>query len=141
MADDNNQLIQSLMGMLGDNPQEKINAVLNSLTGTPQKESTPAADVLKEQIVSEDFSQGTGTNIASNDSKPPDADLSGLLKMQGLLSQLGGTSDDRTSLLLSLKPFLSETRKPHVDRALNLLKLTKLAEAAKGMDLFKDFKL
>ncbi|MBQ3225990.1 MAG: hypothetical protein IJB48_02915 [Clostridia bacterium] len=136
MAEDNNQLIQSLMGMLGDNPQEKINAVLKSLTGDESGESSVDLEKLGETLASpseeeqKDSTQNTGT-----------PDLSGLLKIQGLLSQLGGTSDERASLLLSLKPFLSESRKPHVDRALNLLKLTKLAEAAKGMDLLKDFKL
>ena len=68
-------------------------------------------------------------------------DLSMLMKMQGLLSQLGGTNDERSNLLAAIRPFLSEERKPHVDRALQMLKLTKLAEAAKDMDLLKDFKL
>ena len=136
MADDNNQLIQSLMGMLGDNPQEKINAVLQSLTGDESGESPVNLEKLSETLSSPSESEREASEEHTNA-----PDLSGLLKMQGLLSQLGGTSDDRTALLLSLKPFLSESRKPHVDRALNLLKLTKLAEAAKGMDLLKDFKL
>lgn len=136
MADDNNQLIQSLMGMLGDNPQEKINAVLQSLTGEENGESPVNLETLSKALSSP--AEEEQKSNAQNASTP---DLSGLLKIQGLLSQLGGTSDERASLLLSLKPFLSETRKPHVDRALNLLKLTKLAEAAKGMDLLKDLKL
>ena len=36
MADDNSQLISSLMGMLGDNPQEKISAVLSSPDRKPK---------------------------------------------------------------------------------------------------------
>ena len=68
-------------------------------------------------------------------------DLSMLTKMQGLFSPLGGSDDDRTHLLLALKPFLSNQRKHHIDRAIQLLKLSKLAEAAKGMDILKDLKL
>lgn len=128
MADDNNELLNSLIGMLGDNPEEKINAVLSSLTGkgTPSGTSGEAT----ESSVSA-FSSETGSG----------PDLSVLMKIQSLLSQTGGTSDDRSRLLLALKPFLSSERKPHVDRALQLLKLTKLAEAAKEMDILKDFKL
>ena len=37
MAQDNSQMINTLMGMLGDNPAEKINAVLNSLSGAGGK--------------------------------------------------------------------------------------------------------
>ena len=125
MSEDNSQLINTLMGMLGDNPQEKINAVLNSLTNNSAPDNTFAP----EQNNSE---SSPGVDMP---------DLSTLSKMQGLLSQMGNSNDERTQLLASLKPFLSDTRKPHVDRALQLLKLTKLAQLAKSMDLFKDLNL
>lgn len=129
MSDDNSQLIQSLLGMLGENPEEKINAVLSSLTGRAEQ-----ADI----AVSEAEAQNTDGISSANESLP---DLSAFMKLQTLLSQTGGSSDDRSKLLAALKPFLSSERKPHVDRALQLLKLAKLAEAAKGMDLLKDLKL
>ncbi len=125
MSEDNSQLINTLMGMLGDNPQEKINAVLNSLTNNSAPDNT--------------FSPEQTGNESSPLGDIPD--LSALSKMQSLLSQMGNTNDERTRLLASLKPFLSDSRKPHVDRALQLLKLTKLAQIAKDMDLFKDLKL
>lgn len=123
MAEDTSQLINTLMGMLGDNPQEKINAVLNSLTNEQNEE------------------KNTSDSDTANDFQLNIPDLSMLTKMQGLFSQLGGSDDDRTHLLLALKPFLSNQRKPHIDRAIQLLKLSKLAEAAKGMDILKDLKL
>ncbi len=131
MADDNSQLLNSLMGMLGDHPEEKINAVLNSLTGKQGGDSA--------QTQQEPDAAASSSNPLSGQGGLPD--LSMLMKMQGILSQLGGSNDDRTNLLLAIKPFLSEARKPHVDRTLQLLKLTKLAETAKEMDLLKDFKL
>lgn len=123
MAEDNSQLINTLMGMLGDNPQEKINAVLNSLTNEQNEENK------------------TLDSNTANDLQLNIPDLSTISKMQGLFSQLGGSDDERTHLLLALKPFLSSQRKPHIDRAIQLLKLSKLAEAAKGMDILKDLKL
>lgn len=128
MADDNSELLNSLIGMLGDNPEEKINAVLSSLTG----KGTPSG------AGSESTESSSSASSSEAGSGP---DLSVLMKIQSLLSQTGGSSDDRSRLLLALKPFLSSERKPHVDRALHLLKLTKLAEAAKEMDILKDFKL
>lgn len=125
MSEDNSQLINTLIGMLGDNPQEKINTVLNSLTNNSAPDNTFAPE------------QNDNENSPAIDMP----DLTTLSKMQGLLSQMGNTNDERTRLLDALKPFLSDTRKPHVDRALQLLKLTKLAQIAKSMDLFKDLNL
>lgn len=141
MADDNSQLISSLMGMLGDNPQEKISAVLSSLTGN---QNAAAQDISSGADSQPDVSDNPPAGAdKQSDATPAGAlpDLSMLMKMQGLLSQLGGTNDERSNLLAAIRPFLSEERKPHVDRALQMLKLTKLAEAAKDMDLLKDFKL
>lgn len=140
MADDNSQLISSLIGMLGDNPQEKINAVLNSLTGSQSAAQDAFSDADSPSAAPDNRYAGADDSSASV-SAGTLPDLSLLMKMQGLLSQLGGTNDERTNLLAALRPFLSEERKPHVDRALQLLKLTKLAEAAKDMDLLKDLKL
>ena len=141
MADDNSQLISSLMGMLGDNPQEKISAVLSSLTGN---QNAAAQDISSGANSQPDVSDGPPAGADKQSDAAPAGvlpDLSMLMKMQGLLSQLGGTNDERSNLLAAIRPFLSEERKPHVDRALQMLKLTKLAEAAKDMDLLKDFKL
>lgn len=128
MPEDNSQLINSLLGMLGEHPEEKINAVLSSLT-----------DGGKLQAPEGGAEESAEADTASENEGLPD--LSALMKIQGLLSQAGGSNDDRSRLLAALKPFLSQERKPHVDRALQLLKLAKLADAAKSLDLLKDFKL
>ena len=36
MAGENDNLIEGILGMLGDNPEEKINELLGSLKSTPQ---------------------------------------------------------------------------------------------------------
>lgn len=129
MPDDNRQLVQSLLGMLGEHPEEKINAVLSSLTGGAEQPNGTGSEAEVQNV----------DGVSSENESIPD--LSAFMKLQTLLSQTGSSSDDRSKLLAALKPFLSTKRKPHVDRALQLLKLAKLAEAAKGMDLLKDLKL
>lgn len=45
-------------------------------------------------------------------------------------------SDDRTNLLLALKPFLSEKRAPYMDSALTIMKLVKMGKIGKDLKLF-----
>ena len=122
MAEDNSELLNTLIGMLGDNPEQKIAAALSTLgvggeeNGQPQK-SEPETSA---------GSQGT--------------ELDALLQIGNLLSNVNG-EDERARLLNALKPFLSEDKRPKVDNAVKLLKLAKMAEAAGKTDLLKNFKL
>lgn len=119
MAGENENLLEGLLGALGDNPTEKISEILGSLT---QKNDAflPA-------------------NTAPQDSEPP-IDIGSLLKIGSALSQ-GSTDDDNTRLLAAIKPFLNDKRKPQVDSLLKLLKLANVAQKAGGMDILKNLKL
>lgn len=119
MAEDNSELINKLMGMLGDNPEEKIAAALSSL-GVGGEE--------KNQSREPEPAESKG------------AELDALLQIGNLLSSVSG-DDERSRLLSDLKPFLSENKRPKVDNAVKLLKLAKMAEAAGKTDLLKNFKL
>ncbi|MBQ7876474.1 MAG: hypothetical protein IJ316_04210 [Clostridia bacterium] len=44
--------------------------------------------------------------------------------------------DDRTRLLLALKPFLSQKRAPYMDSAINILKLVSIGKIGKDLKLF-----
>lgn len=54
------------------------------------------------------------------------------------ISNLSGLlpSDDRTRLLLALKPFLSEKRSMYMDSAVNILKLVSVGKIGKDLKLF-----
>ncbi len=74
-------------------------------------------------------------SILNNEPEPePEAnDLSGLLdsgellKVMGLVSKLQSQSDDpKSSLLLALKPHLSEAKREKVDTAIKILRLLDL---------------
>jgi len=55
----------------------------------------------------------------------------------GLLSKLGGgMNDDRTRLLMAIKPFLSEKRAPYMDSALTILKFASIGKLGKDLNLF-----
>ncbi len=54
-----------------------------------------------------------------------------------MLSSLGGmVNDDRTRLLLAIKPFLSEKRAPYMDSALTILKFASMGKLGKDLKLF-----
>lgn len=45
-------------------------------------------------------------------------------------------ADDRTRLLMAIKPFLSEKRAPYMDSAINILKLVSIGKIGKDLKLF-----
>lgn len=61
-------------------------------------------------------------------------DLSGLGNIMGALKS--APSDDRTRLLLAIKPFLSEKRAPYMDSAITILKLASIGKLGKDLKLF-----
>ena len=70
-----------------------------------------------------------------NSEEKSNAPLSGGEK--GILSALSSTvSDDRTRLLMAIKPFLSEKRAPYLDSALAILRLVNMGKIGKDLKLF-----
>ena len=54
-----------------------------------------------------------------------------------MLSSLGNmVNDDRTRLLMAIKPFLSEKRAPYMDSALTILKFASIGKLGKDLKLF-----
>ncbi len=75
-------------------------------------------------------SLGNNTNeeIPKNDSPPAAGNLLGALG--------GAAMDDRTRLLMAIKPFLSEKRAPYMDSAVTILKLISVGKIGKDLKLF-----
>ena len=118
MSDESNKLLEGLINALGENPSETLGQILSGLS--ENKESA------------EEKTQPKGTQTTA-----PDLDM--MMKLGGMMSQLGNQStDERSALLSALKPFLSEERKPQIDRAIKLLKLSQLAKTAKDLDLLNN---
>lgn len=56
-----------------------------------------------------------------------------LTGIAGLLGDLTATDDRRTQLLTALRPYVRKTRQDKMDRAVQLLQLSKVARRALGM--------
>lgn len=121
MEDEKSKLIDTLAEAISSNPQAE--AIFNTLVPDEPEEKNESQNSLPPK---------------ENNS----LDVSTLLKMQGMMSALKSSGDDnRSKLLMAIKPFLSEERRPHVDSAIKLLKIASLLRLAGELDLFKDFKL
>ena len=92
-------MMDTLKQVLGDDAEDKIKSVLTSLTG------------------------------AQEDNKQTDEggiDIGELMKLKSIAEGLSNTNDERSRLLLSLKPFMRSTRQKGIDNAVKLLSLSKL---------------
>ncbi len=93
-------LTEMLSELLGDNPEEKIKAVMGALGGggEGEKEEKPKASI------------------------PDEIDIS---MLKSLAENFVPENDDRTKLLLSLRPYMRESRQKGIDNAVKLLGLSK----------------
>ncbi len=120
MAEDGSKLLENIMGMLGDNPTEKLGEMLSALTVNNSEEKKDDKEAESHDAIGA-------------------FDPSMLLKLQGLMGQLNNQNEDeRSALLHAIRPFLSEERRPQIDQMIKFLRLSSLAKTAQEMDLFKE---
>lgn len=74
------------------------------------------------------------TNSSPEAQSAPSAQSAPAMQLPNLSSLV--PNDDRTRLLLALKPFLSEKRAPYMDSAVNILKLVSVGKLGKDLKLF-----
>lgn len=104
-------MIETLKGMLGDNPEEKINSVMSALN-SGNSETSP-----------QDSGDETQGSINS--------DL--LFQAQNFINQLSSAgNDNRSNLLTSLKPYMRQSRRNSIDNAVKLLNIAQLSQLFKG---------
>ena len=68
-------------------------------------------------------SLGQGDADKAENAAPSDTDM-----LKNSLAALGNMQDDRTRLLMAIKPFLSENRAPYMDSAVMILRLIKMGK-------------
>lgn len=103
------EMMETLKNLLGDDAEEKINSVVNMLNSEKSTtESTPS--------------------LSDTDISAPEL----MLQAQGLLSKLSNVSDNRSKLLMSLKPYMRENRQKTIDSAVKILNMAQFSELFKG---------
>ena len=98
------------------------------------------SQMLKSDTVPDELKNifnGLNSNTSDNSSKQengstnssPDIDMETLLKMKQILNSMNSNKDDpRTNLLISLKPYLKESRQKKIDQYIKLFGIGKAFE-------------
>jgi len=88
-----------------------------------------------KNILSSLSSNGSSGNSNSNDSSStssnssnPSIDFETLMKMKSIMEKMNNNNDPRANLLLSLKPYLNESRKEKIDQYIKLFGMSKVLE-------------
>lgn len=96
-----------------DDLKEKLSGILNDPESLEQLKN-----------VAESIFSGEDSNPPQNDNMPPIENIGAIMS---ILSKLNGKEEnDRTRLINSLKPYLSDSRKQKADNAIKLLKVIEL---------------
>jgi len=90
--------------------EDSINNFLNMLGHTSSSESSHTSD------------------NSSNDSDSSGIDMETLLRMKRVMDKMNSKDDPRSNLLMSLKPYLKESRKSKVDQYIQLMNMSKIMD-------------
>lgn len=75
-------------------------------------------------------STSNDSNNTNNSNSSPNIDFNTLLKMKSIMDKMNTNKNDpRSNLLLSLKPYLKESRKSKVEQYVQLFNMTKIIDA------------
>ncbi len=111
------EMIQNFSKLLSNNNNNSHN------TNNPNKNSNT-------------YSKNTKTNSNFDFSS---IDMNTIMKMKTVMEKMNSSSDPRSNLLESLKPYMREGKKEKIDQYANLLKMANVAEIMKN-DQKGDFK-
>lgn len=88
-----------------------------------------ASNFQQSSFDSSDNSYSEDEQSSSNNGNSFNLDFETILKLQQIMNSLKSEKNDpRTNLLLSLKPYLKDSRKQKIEQYINIFKMTKVIE-------------
>lgn len=115
-----------------------INKFTSSMNNSGNSENTGNSSISPEMISNlmnmfknnqnKKEEETNADSSASSSSSAPQIDMETLLKMKKLFEQINKKDDPRAKLLLSLKPYLKESRKSKLEQYVQLLNMSKIIE-------------
>jgi len=138
MAEDMSSLLNNLKGMLEngtipENVKSAMENLSNSSSNSGSNASSSGAPNIDPQMLGNlmNMLKGSSSNTEerTEDSSNFNIDMDTLLKMKTIMEKMNSKEKDpRSNLLLSLKPYLKESRKSKVDQYVQLLNMTKVID-------------
>lgn len=112
--EDMSELFNKFSNMINEgNIPDEMKSILSSLSSNNSETGTNS-----------DSSDSDFSNKSSNSS----IDLETLMKMKAIMEKMNNTNDPRSNLLLSLKPYLKDSRKEKIDQYIKLFGMSKVLE-------------
>ena len=108
-------------------PEEMLQSIL---------EDSDAMEKLSEMLSAFSGEQSQEEKVNENNSSSPFDDPAFIFKIGEILGSLNSEDDNNTRLLTAIKPYLSEKRAESADKAIKLMKLTKISSLLGDMNLF-----
>lgn len=110
---------------------KKITSMMNSNNSEDSATSTTSEST---STTDSSFSDNT-TRSNTSESSNFNIDIETLLKMKNVMDKMNNNQNDpRSNLLLSLKPYLKESRKDKLDQYVKLLNMSNIIELFKPND-------
>ena len=109
--------------------------VQNNMNSNDKKENCNAGSKNSSSSDNQkNYSKNTNTGNNSTASGIPEFDLDTILKLKSIMDSLNSKNDDpRSNLLLSLKPYLTDSKKEKVDQYIKFLNLARVIDALNPM--------
>lgn len=107
-------MMDTLKGILGDGAEDKIKTALGALGGSSYGGDSSGGD-------SSDENTPAAPARINSDS------LEYIMKLKGIADELSHPNDARSTLLMSLRPYMRDSRQKGIDNAIRLLNLSKFS--------------
>lgn len=116
---ENNDMLNTLKGLLGDNAEEKIGKVMSALQGNNEKPINVEDDIVINQNEDKPPMQLLQNNSADS--------MQYISQIKNIVSQMSNANDSRSNLLMSLRPYMRENRQKSIDNVVKILNLSKFS--------------
>ena len=119
--------------------QEDISNLIDKFSSMINNENLPSniKDVLNNFNASNLHNSDNSSNSTTDENSSssfPDIDIETILKIKSILDKMNSKADPASNFLLSLKPFLNDSRKVKVDSYIKFLNLSKVMDAFYSSD-------
>ena len=150
---DMSDVIKNLSGMLNNaNIPDNVMDMLNNLQSSNNPDTTVSSDpdvssnssssgispeVFEKLsgLLNGDNNNGNNGSSTTNSDNNSGIDMETLLKISSIINKLNNSQNDaRSNLLLSLKPYLKDSRKSKLDQYIKLLNMSKVLEVMNPND-------
>lgn len=98
---------------------------LNSFTSENPEIVNNLLNMLNNNNTNQDNNNSKNTSDSSNSNT---IDFETIMKMKSIIDNMNSKNDPRSNLLLSLKPYLNDSRKSKVDQYIQLMNISKVLD-------------